>query len=91
MMDKGSDYLRNVALMMPVCICLAWPLKYILSNRAAGIVACALLAVMLAVGWLPVLSRWITAHWRIVLATSILAYMVGFAKVAVFLWRAFCL
>ena len=89
-MDRCSSYLRNIALMMPVGICLAWPLKYVLGRQTAGIVAYALIVATLALGGLPVLSRWINKHWRIVLAASILAYVAGFVNVVVFLKRAFC-
>ena len=90
-MDRCYSYLRNIALMMPVCIWMAWPLKYVLGNRIAGNAACALMAALLALGWLPALSRWITAHGRMVLVASILAYVAGLVNVVVFLKRAFCL
>lgn len=89
MMDKCSCYLRNVALLMPVGICLAWPLKFVLDNRTAGFVGYVLIALTLAFGWLPMLSRWITKHWRIVFAASILAYVAGLVNVVLFLRRAF--
>ena len=89
MMDKCSGYLRNVTLLMPVVVWMALPLKWVLGYRTTGFVGYALIATMIAMGWLPILSRWITAHWRSVLVTSILAYVAGLVKVVAFLMRAF--
>lgn len=89
MMDKCSGYLRNVALLMPVVVLMALPLKWVLGYRTAGFVGYALIAAVMAMGWLPILSRWITAHWRRVLVASVLAYVAGLVNVVVFLTRAF--
>ena len=89
MMDKCSSYLRNVTLLMPVVVWMALPLKWVVGYRTAGFVGYALMAAVIAMGWLPALSRWITAHWRMVFAASILAYLAGFVSVVLFLRRAF--
>lgn len=89
MMDKCSSYLRNVTLLMPVVVWMALPLKWVVGYRTAGFVGYALMAAVIAMGWLPALSRWIIAYWRMVLAASILAYVAGFVSVIFFLRRAF--